>query len=48
LNSVLSNSYESRGIAKTKIGNLSGAILDFKAAIELNPTDGEAFIITAW
>ena len=44
LNSTLSNSYGSRGIAKARIGNLPGAILDFEAAIELNPNDGEAFL----
>ena len=43
LNSTLSNSYGSRGVAKARIENLPGAILDFEAAIELNPTDDKAF-----
>ena len=43
LNSTLSSSNGSRGIAKARIGNLPGVILGFEAAIELNPTDGEAF-----
>lgn len=36
-------SYNSRGIAKARTGDLSGAILDFDLAIELNPVDGNAY-----
>ena len=43
LDSNNSASFGSRGIAKARIGDLAGAILDFDVAIQLNPDDGNAY-----